>query len=215
MSPPPQKIKIYHIVHIDKLAAIVQDGGLFSDAILKNKQPIGSMIGLERLKQRRLYKLKLHSHPDLYVGECVPFYFSPRSVMLFLIHCRNQELAYQGGQAPIIHLQADFYRVVDWADQQNPWVRWVFTTSNASSNYFEDFNQVDDLKRIDWRAVQANIWKECQDVKQAEFLLENHCPWHLIEHIGVHSKFYHQQVKDIIKQTRHQPTIEITPHWYY
>lgn len=58
---------------------------------------------MSSIKQRRL-TLSLNSDPDLHVGDCVPFYFCPRSVMLFLIHRRNQELAYQGGQEPIVHL---------------------------------------------------------------------------------------------------------------
>jgi hypothetical protein len=45
----------------------------------------GTTIGMDSIKQRRLTK-SLNSHPDLRVGDCVPFYFCPRSVMLYNIY---------------------------------------------------------------------------------------------------------------------------------
>jgi hypothetical protein len=37
--------------------------------------------------------------------------------MLFVIHRANHpELAYRGGQEPIVHLEADLYEVIRWAD---------------------------------------------------------------------------------------------------
>jgi hypothetical protein len=63
---------------------------------------------MSSIKWRRLEELTLkNSHPDLLVGECVPFYFCPRSVMFYLIHMRSHELPYKGGQGPIVHLEAD------------------------------------------------------------------------------------------------------------
>lgn len=58
------------------------------------------------IKQRRLNELTLSSHPGLDVGDCVPFYFRPRSVMLYLVYQGNHpEMAYRGGQGPILHFE--------------------------------------------------------------------------------------------------------------
>ncbi len=208
-------IKIYHIVHLDRLGSILADGCLLSDAIISRRVNNGSMIGLSNIKKRRLEELRLNSYPDLHVGNCVPFYFCPRSVMLYLIHCKNPELAYQGGQEAIIHLQADFSQVIKWANAQNPPVRWAFTNSNAGSYYFEDFNNINDLSQIDWDAVQSRDWKSQKEGKQAEFLLENAFPWHLIEHIGVHSSNIYQQVANILQAQQHRPQVTVEPTWYY
>lgn len=207
-------IKIYHIVHLDRLSSILTDRCLLSDAIISQRVSNGSMIGLNDIKQRRLTK-SLNSYPNLHVGDCVPFYFCPRSVMLYLIYCKNPALVYQGGQEPIIHLQADFNQVITWANAQNPPVRWAFTNSNAGSYYFEDFNEINDLNRIDWNAVQARDWKNQKEGKQAEFLLENAFPWHLIEHIGVHSNHIYQQVANILQRQQHRPKLTVEPTWYY
>src|SRR5690606_5854337 len=115
MSVPAQP-KLYHIVHVDRLPSIIADGFLWSDAVITARAPAGTTIGMSTIKQRRLNELTLTSHPGLYVGACVPFYFCPRSIMLYLIFQGNHpELGYRGGQGPVIHLEADLHASVAWA----------------------------------------------------------------------------------------------------
>ncbi len=135
--PPPASPKIYHIVHVDRLAPILASGGLLCDAEIVQANAAGTTIGMSGIKQRRLNELRLTSHPDLHVGACVPFYFCPRSVMLYLIYQANHlELSYRGGQGPIVHLEADLRQSVAWAEENG--MRWAFTLSNAGAYYFED-----------------------------------------------------------------------------
>lgn len=209
----PQHPKIYHIVHVDRLASIVADGFLWCDAEVTRRTPVGTTIGMNKIKQRRLKELRLHCHPDLHIGDCVPFYFCPRSVMLFLIDRRNHELAYTGGQQSILHLEADLHATVAWAQAQSS--RWAFTTSNAGSRYFEDYDDLVQLCRVDWNAVQAVNWSHCKEGKQAEFLLEQQFPWHLIERIGVHSTSTYTQVVNTLPPSGHRPVVEVRQEWYY
>lgn len=210
----PPHPKIYHIAHVDRLPSIVAAGGLLSDALVQAQALGGTMVGMNHIKQRRLTEIQLASHPGLFVGACVPFYFCPRSVMLYLIHRRNAELTYQGGQTPIIHLQADFRAVVAWANAQP--ARWAFTLSNAGSFFFEDRNDLARLGEINWTAVQATNWSGgLKEGKQAEFLLEQHFPWHLVERIGVHSAAIYGQVVNALPAHGHRPTVEVLPGWYY
>lgn len=214
MNAMPPQPKIYHIAHVDRLPSIVATGGLLSDAMVQAQALGGTMIGMNHIKQRRLTELQLACHPGLFVGACVPFYFCPRSVMLYLIHRRNAELAYQGGQAPIIHLQADLGAVVAWANAQP--ARWAFTLSNAGSYFFEDRNDLACLGEINWTAVQANNWSGgLKEGKQAEFLLEQYFPWHLIEGIGVQSATVYRQVVNALPVHGHRPPVEVRPDWYY
>lgn len=215
MMPVPTNPKIYHIVHVDKMAAIATDGFLFSDAVMSQHPPKGTVIGMNNIKARRMNELTLASHPGLHVGECVPFYFCPRSVMLYLIYRRNPELAYQGGQQPIVHLVADLNAVVTWAQTNQR--RWAFTLSNAGSYYFEDRCDLGRLGEINWSAVQTNQWSgsPTKEQKQAEFLLDRHFPWHLIEQIGVFDQARGQQAGQAIARAAHRPPIHILPAWYY
>src|SRR6266404_6636268 len=120
--PVPAQPKIYHIVHVDRLASIIVDGSLWSDAVMVLRQGVGTTIGMSNIKARRLNELSLSCYPDLRVGHCTPFYFCPRSVMLYLIYRRNEELAYKGGQEPIVHLEADLHATIAWSQQNDQ--RW-------------------------------------------------------------------------------------------
>jgi hypothetical protein len=210
---PPQP-KIYHIVHADRLTSIVADGCFWCDAEVIRRAPPGTTIGMNSIKSRRLNELRLNSHPDLHVGDCVPFYFCPRSVMLYLICQGNHpELGYRGGQGPILHFEADLHATVAWAQALGR--RWAFTLSNAGSYFFEDRSDLGRLNEIDWNAVQARDWRQCKEGKQAEFLLEHSFPWHLIERIGVSSRLIYPQVVNTLPPNGHRPAVEIRSDWYY
>ncbi len=213
MNAVPANPKIYHIVHMDRLASIIADGHLWCDAEIERRKPPGTSIGMNNIKHRRLYELMLDSHPGLHVGDCVPFYFCPRSVMLFLIHKRNHELDYKDGQQPIIHLESDLYSVVNWANSNGR--RWAFTLSNAGSRFFEDRSDLSRLNEVEWSAVGATNWQGQKEGKQAEFLLENNFPWHLIERIGVINANVYTQVKHILSGAVHIPVVDVKRDWYY
>lgn len=182
--------------------------------------PAGTTIGRASIKQRRLEQLTLNSHPGLHVGACVPFYFCPCSIMLYLLHRANHdELTYRGGQDPIIHLEADLYATVNWAKQAGR--RWAFTLSNAGACYFEDRSDLEHLDQINWNAVQTNRWSgsgidsSIKEGKQAEFLVECDFPWFLIERIGVRLQTTYQQAMNNISEQAHRPSVQIQPDWYY
>ncbi len=211
--PMPSSPKIYHIVHVDRLASIIADGFLWCDAEMQRKSRQGTSIGMSTIKERRL-RNRLSSCTDLYVGGCVLFYFCPRSVMLYVIYKRNHpDLTYRGGQQPIVHLVADLQEVVAWAGQNNR--QWAFTLSNAGSRYFDDHCDLDQLNKINWEAVEARQWRTCQEEKQAEFLVEHEFPWTLIQHIGVHSEGARDKVQSALVKAPYKPPIQIQQRWYY
>ncbi len=212
--PIPAEPKIYHIVHVDRLPSIIADGWLWCDAEIVRRSPPGTTIGMNGIKQRRLNELTLTSHPDLHVGDCVPFYFCPRSIMLYLIQQANHpELVYRGGQGPIVHLEADLRQTVAWAEGRGQ--RWAFTISNAGARYFEDRCDLAQLGEIDWNAVQARDWQQYKEGKQAEFLIERQFPWELVSRIGVRSQQVYGQVTTALQAAAHKPRIEMKPDWYY
>ena len=207
------KPKIYHIVHVDRLASIVAEGCLWCDAEAQRRSSPGTTIGMSDIKQRRRTN-RLNSRPGLHVGDCVPFYFCPRSVMLYVIHKANHpELAYRGGQGPIVHLEADLLETIDWADRHER--RWAFTLSNAGSSYFNDRCDVAQLREIDWKAVAARNRIDCREEKQAEFLIERSFPWALVGRIGVCSRSTLGQVSENVQTANHCPAVQLMPEWYY
>ena len=197
----------------------MNDGFLWSDAEARRRKIPGKPIGMEEIKERRL-KTSLGSHPGLTVGSCVPFYFCPRPIMLYLLHRRNHPgVAYLGGQEPIVHLVAEVHTAVTWAKENK--LRWAFTLSNAGSNYFEDRSDLDRLDEIDWVAVKAAKWGGrgvdplIKEGKQAEFLVERCFSWSLVHGIGVQSDAVGRDVIGMLPGRGHSPRVKIFPMWYY
>lgn len=216
----PARPKIYHIVHVDRLPSIIQSDGLWCDAEMVKHSGLGTTIGMSTIKSRRLNELTLDSHPGLYVGACVPFYFCPRSIMLYLIYQANHiELLYRGGQGPIVHLEFDLHAAVQWAEANNR--RWAFTLSNAGAYYFEDRCNLANLHEIDWDAVVANKWSghglphSGSQGKQAEFLVEANFPWGLVERVGVMNNTTYNRVAHALAASNHKPKLEVKTAWYY
>lgn len=213
MSAPADP-KIYHIIHVDRLSSVIASGGLLSDRVMAERAPVGTTIGMNDIKRRRLTQLRLDSHAGLHVGECVPFYFCPRSVMLYVISRANHpQLAYHGGQSPIVHLEADLHSTVEWAEEND--LRWAFTLSNAGAYYFEDRAGLEYLDEIDWDAVAARDWRQCKEGKQAEFLVEDRFSWELVSRIGVQSNRTLRRAVACLDAARHRPVVQLRPDWYY
>jgi hypothetical protein len=212
--PVPAKPKIYHIVHVDRLASILADGHLLSDAEMVQRAA-GTVIGMGSIKQRRL-GLPVSCHNNLAVGACVPFYFCSRSIMLYVIHMANHsELAYRGGQQPIVHLEADLHAAIHWARANGK--RWAFSLSNAGAGYAEFRSDVAQLREVNWAGVANTDFRsaEVKEAKQSEFLIEERFPWHLVERIGVYSQAQVELVSNAIPASSHRPGIEIRRNWYY
>lgn len=75
--------------------------------------------------------------------------------MLYLLHKGNHpNLEYRGGQDPIVHLEADFFEAVSWANQNSK--RWAFTSQNAGAYYFKDYNDLEHLDKVVWCAIKAH-----------------------------------------------------------
>ncbi|MDD2324470.1 MAG: DUF4433 domain-containing protein [Alphaproteobacteria bacterium] len=215
MPNPPTNPKIYHIAHVDRLASVIESGGLLSDSVMCQRAGAGTTIGMGKIKQRRL-SLAIECHRDTYVADYVPFYFCTRSVMLYLIYMGNhQDLTYRGGQGPIVHMESDLSEVVDWANEQGR--KWCFSLSNAGACYTEFRNDLTQLSEINWPAVMATDFRQAdiKEGKQAEFLLHGYFPWHLVRRIGVHSTAVAQQVYAATQGADHRPPVEIRTEWYY
>ena len=217
MALPPENPVIYHIVHIDRLQSILNSGYLWSDKIVSQHQYYGTIIGMQKIKNNRLNRTIDGIYSDLHVGECVPFYFCPRSVMLYMIYKKNHyELEYAGGQESIVHLRADLYTTVEWAEKNN--LRWAFSSSNASSAYASFSSNLSQINHLNWDAINACYWAErsIKDQKQAEFLIENKFNCNLIDYIGVHNQDILKQAKILLNEASYcNIEVNIRRDWYY
>ncbi len=214
---PPDQPKIYHITHIDNLPSIVTTGSIESDGKRLEQGSGQTSIGMTEIKRRRLYEIAVSCHPNTKVGAYVPFYFCFRSIMLYILYIGNHPdlTHYQAGQDPVLHLQVDMKAAIELADQYG--IRWAFSDRNAGTYYTSFYNNYNELKNIDWAAVRATDFRDAQvkEGKQAEFLIHNTCPWHLVEKIGVLNRQRLEQVNAILQNIEHKPIVAIERSWYF
>lgn len=216
MTPRPARPKIYHITHVDNLAAIVSEGRLHCDRAMLERGGPKASIGMSGIKRRRVEKIDVTVNPGTKVGDYVPFYFCPRSVMLFVIKCANHdELGYRGGQDPIVHLEADLDAVIEWANARDR--HWAFSLSNAGAYVCEFRKRGKELDELDWEAISANDFRdpEVKEGKQAEFLVHEYFPFELVEVIGVKSDAVAAAARLAIEKCDRPPKVKIRPDWYF
>ena len=134
---------IYHITHINNLTSIINSGGLIALSILKQKQVSYTNIAYKNIQDQREKKIvSCGVRGVLY--DYVPFYFAPRSPMLYTIHKGNVP-GYQDGQTSIIHFLVEIEAIAK-SD-----LAFVFTDCHpimAKSNFYEDIQQLYYI--IDW-----------------------------------------------------------------
>jgi hypothetical protein len=200
---------IYHITHVDNLPRIVQAGGLLCDRNAKNIQFVN--IGHQNIKDRRLRK-KVPCGPGGVVADYVPFYFAPRSPMLFTIN-KGNVAGYAGGQEPIVHLVSSTQAV------NAAGLAWVFTEGHAVMDYTDFFDDFAHLNKIDWALMKDKYWRDtdadgdrCRR-RQAEFLVHNFFPLPLFSEIGVYNAAIEQKTNQIVAG-RNIP-VSIKGAWYY
>jgi hypothetical protein len=61
----------------------------------------------------------------------------------------------------------------------------------------------------DFRAAQV------KEGKQAEFLLHEFFPWHLVRRIGVMEVTVYGKVANILQNATHRPAMEMRREWYF
>lgn len=216
MKSTPDHPKIYHITHVDNLPSIATGIGLVSDAQRIASDLFCSLVGMSTIKQRRLEEIEVACHPGTKVGQYAPFYFCPRSIMLYILRIGNHpDVTYREGQRPIIHLQADFYQVITWANSNA--VPWAFSSGNAGSYLTSFYNDPAQLSEINWEAVTATDFRDAKikEGKQAEFLMFDVFPWTLIEKVGTIDSTMATKVHTALATAGHQPTITVEPSWYF
>ena len=215
MSTPTEP-KIYHITHVDNLVHLASSGCLWSDAKRIELDLDCRVVGMSEIKRRRLEEIEVTCHPGTKVGQYAPFYFCPRSIMLFILHRGNHpSIEYSEGQWPIVHLQADLRATTQWADENN--IQWAFSDRNAGGRLAAFFNRWGDLDKINWAAVAATDFRDPQikEGKQAEYLVYGAFPWTLVERIGVLDDTARRRVANALSGAAHQPRIDVEPGWYY
>lgn len=183
-------------------------GGLLSDSALVSVAH--QVIGYPTIKQRRMTEYRIPCCGNRFVGEFVPFYFCPRSPMLYTVNRGNTGRP-AGCQTSIIHLVSTVSVAV------NQGRAFAISDGNAGAGYAtfrNDLASLDDPDHLRWADITTNQWQGKMHFKQAEFLVADRFDWSGIVHIGCHNAATVTQVSSYLPP-QGRPTVGVQPGWYY
>lgn len=206
-------LPLYHITHIDNLPSILQSHGLLANSRLQRKQIQVRDISYKRIQGRRA-NTRVPCGAGGVLHDYVPFYFAPRSPMLYTIHQGNVP-NYQGGQAAVLHLVTTV-EAIEEAD-----LGFVFTDGHAAMAYADFYDDLDALEMVDWDVMKLRYWHDTEDdpnrkcKRQAEFLVHRFLPWDLIQEIGVMSQLVQRRVLQVLQQMDDTTPVTVYSDWYY
>ena len=206
MVTPVSPLDLYHITPMENLEAILQSGGLSSDAALGNTSH--SVIGYAHIKLRRLTEYRVDCCGGRFVGEFVPFYFCPRSPMLYTINKGSTGKA-PGCQKEIVHL------VTTLANARGLGREWAISDGNAGAEHTTFSDDINSLEALNWTAIRATQWQGLTHEKSAEFLVAEFFEWSAIVAIGCHNDTVKRQVEALLAKYPHRPQVKVQPSWYY
>lgn len=197
---------IYHITDIVNLRGIVGRSGLHSDVAMATENP--ENIGYSHIKERRAKEIRVDCCGGRFVGEFVPFYFCPRSPMLFTVNKGNTGRE-PGCQRTILHLVSSVGAALAAAQD------WAISDGNAGARHTSFFNDAAELGNLDWEAIRATSWQGKTHQKSAELLVADFFPWTAIHAIGCQNEEVAGQVAGILDGAGHCPVVSVERNWYY
>lgn len=194
--------------------SIIKEGSILS----KNSDGLSSLnlvsIAHQNIQARRSGK-PISISPFGSLHDYVPFYFAPRSPMLYALHKGNVE-GYQKAQSEIIYLVSAAERIV----ASN--LGFVFTDRNASlsnASFFNEFGKF--IEEVDQEILQANFWANTEDDgdrkarRQAEFLVKDKVPLSEIIEIGVFDSRVKSLAEKALANSQLEILVGVKRGWYF
>lgn len=184
------------MTHIENLRIILKDGMYAPNA---RWYPEYVNIGDENLIEQR-GEFWVQIAPGGVLADYVPFYFGGCSPMLLNIKTGYRGIK-QRDQREIIYLCTHIDRVVQACPE------FCFTDGHAKDRLTAYFNNLVDLDKVDWKAVDLSYWISTEEEpdnmrrKQAEFLVKSHVPLTCLSGIIVFDDSAAQVVNTIMKET--------------
>lgn len=210
---PPSPTPVYHITHVDNIASMAASGELRCDSDCAADDSINpTSIAYENLKARRS-NWDVEKARGGTLANYVPFYYGPRSPMLYVIS-RGYVSGYAGGQAEVAHLVCSVQEIARSGD-------FVVTDGHAATPLTTQYDDLARLDEVDWEVMRSRYWHDTDEDgdrkrrRQAEFLVWRSVPWDAVRIIGVMTETVAERVRASLAGAQHKPEILVRPRWYY
>ncbi|MFZ2528184.1 MAG: DUF4433 domain-containing protein [Rhodococcus sp. (in: high G+C Gram-positive bacteria)] len=219
--PRPKPTYIAHFTHIDNLAAITRHG-LFSDTRTRAESVPFSEAGEPAIKSRRREQ-RVKADPGGVVADYVPFYYAPRSPMMYRLH-RGGVPTFTGNTHDLVYLVTSIEHLIYHGH------RLVFTDRNAAAKFAVHSNRVTDLDDlVDWDLMTADDWSNTDDDpdrksrRMAECLAYEGVIWDAITQVTAFDEQRASRVEAILSSALNTPTtlgaeapaVRVNPRAYF
>lgn len=163
--------RILHFTHVENLAGIAASG-----LVADQHKPTGTVECADLSIKERRRSQAVPAGPGGVVADYAPFYFAPRSPMLYRIYKGGVE-TYSGRQDELVYLVSRVSQV------QRHHLAWAATDRNAALTTAKYTDRALLLpSHIDWEVMAALIWKNTptdgsrRERRMAEFLVHRALP---------------------------------------
>jgi hypothetical protein len=205
---------IMHFTHISNLPGIFTSGSLQADNLVDRSFALQvEAADLEIKTVRKSMQVPLA--PYGCVADYVPFYFAPRSPMLYKLH-KGGVPNYSGGQDPLVYLLSSAEAVAASG------ALFVFSDGNCAStvtSFNGDLSQIESV--VDWEVMRAQMWANTADDpdrkrrRMAEFLVHQRIPIEAFSEIVVRHVTLKKQVEGLLASYGVDLPVSIKPGWYF
>jgi hypothetical protein len=194
---------------------ILDRGALLCDRRVEATSLLAVEVGDRSIKGRRR-RLDVTKPPGGNPCDYVPFYFAPRSPMLFRISRGGVEQYPDGDQTPLIYLTTSVDQIV--SDR----LPWLFSDGNCAADltdYYDDLSELDSV--IDWPLMRARYWADTADDpdrcrrRMAEFLVHDEFPVSSVSSLATKTQKMADTVTDLLREAGTNIPVNVRPDWYY
>jgi len=210
VSSAPDPIRVYHFTHQRNLAGIIAEG-LRSDAACRRDGLTEVEIGSVGIRERRLHLPVGDVGAGGCVGEYVPWYFGPRSPMMFTLTRNNYE--YQEGFDEVVYLVSSVPRIIALG------CAWIASDRNAALSLAEFTDDEISLREhVSWDVIKARYWTDYPDgadLRAAEFLVHEVVPWEAVETVATKTDDMRDRVQAMLAGLDHSPPVIVRSQWYF
>jgi hypothetical protein len=204
---------VVHFTHVDHIVTLIEHG-LLSDNSAQSAGVLSVEVGNAGIKDQRRRRAVPIS-PGGSVADYVPFYFAPRSPMMFAI-AKGNVPTYDGGTARLVYLVSSLEQLIAAG------TRPVLTDRNAALDYaaYREFELEDPLDDgfIDWEVMKAQYWLDHDDGRErrmAEALVYGGVPWSAILRIGAQNETVAEEVRAHLAAAGLTLQVKVVPRWYF
>lgn len=210
--PRPVPTLLYHFTPIHHLASIIERGLLCDTSAAAG--PLAVEVGNRGIKEQRRRRA-VPVGPRGVVADYVPFYFAPRSPMLYAIKMGNVP-EYTGGMDPLVYLGTTVDRLVKLG------LPMLFTDRNAVlETACFTHNLADLYALIDWPLMRARMWNNTpgepdrRERRMAECLVHRQVPWRAIEYVAARTPARAAEARATLARFSQGIEVRTKHDWYF